>query len=130
MSSATVLVMPKIFFIMTLRISLLINICDKIKSICQPWRRSLKHLLYRLKTNYLNLPLIARRLYLIFLTVVVLFTILVIRLADMQLINEDFYVQKIRATTTYTVSTATEGGQIYDVKGRLLAKNKSQKITQ
>lgn len=128
MSSATVLVMPKIFFIMTLRISLLINICDKIKSICQPWRRSLKHLLYRLKTNYLNLPLIARRLYLIFLTVVVLFTILVIRLANMQLINEDFYVQKIRATTTYTVSTATERGQIYDVKGRLLAKNKSQKM--
>nr|WP_277952201.1 penicillin-binding protein PBP2B [Streptococcus thoraltensis] len=72
--------------------------------------------------------MIARRLYLIFLTVVMLFTILIIRLANMQLINGDFYLQKLKATTTYTVSTSTERGQIYDAKGKPLVKNTSKKV--
>lgn len=64
----------------------------------------------------------------IFLTVVMLFTILIIRLANMQLINGDFYLQKLKATTTYTVSTSTERGQIYDAKGKPLVKNTSKKV--
>ncbi len=64
----------------------------------------------------------------IFLTVVMLFTILIIRLANMQLINGDFYLQKLKATTTYTVSTSTERGQIYDAKGKLLVKNTAKKV--
>lgn len=84
--------------------------------------------LYRLKDNYLALPLLARRLYVIFLTVVILFTILVARLAHMQLLNADFYLQKIRAKTVYTIAQSTERGQIYDAKGKLLAKNTQKKI--
>ncbi|MGT2833686.1 penicillin-binding protein PBP2B [Streptococcus halotolerans] len=88
----------------------------------------LKQLLNSLWSSYRTLPLIARRLYLIFLTVVMLFTILIIRLANMQLINGDFYLQKLKATTTYTVSTSTERGQIYDAKGKLLVKNTAKKV--
>ncbi|MDY4761965.1 penicillin-binding protein PBP2B [Streptococcus thoraltensis] len=88
----------------------------------------MKQLLNSLLSSYRNFPLIARRLYLIFLTVVMLFTILIIRLANMQLINGDFYLQKLKATTTYTVSTSTERGQIYDAKGKPLVKNTSKKV--
>nr|WP_237334412.1 penicillin-binding protein PBP2B [Streptococcus halotolerans] len=88
----------------------------------------MKQLLNSLWSSYRTLPLIARRLYLIFLTVVMLFTILIIRLANMQLINGDFYLQKLKATTTYTVSTSTERGQIYDAKGKLLVKNTAKKV--
>ncbi|WP_405054646.1 penicillin-binding protein PBP2B [Streptococcus jiangjianxini] len=88
----------------------------------------LKQLLNSLWSSYRTLPLIARRLYLIFLTVVMLFTILIIRLANMQLVNGDFYLQKLKATTTYTVSTSTERGQIYDAKGKPLVKNTAKKV--
>ncbi|MEQ9810451.1 penicillin-binding protein PBP2B [Streptococcus sp. ZJ99] len=88
----------------------------------------MKQLLNSLWSSYRTLPLIARRLYLIFLTVVMLFTILIIRLANMQLVNGDFYLQKLKATTTYTVSTSTERGQIYDAKGKPLVKNTAKKV--
>lgn len=88
----------------------------------------MKALLHRLMSSYRNFPLLARRFYLLFLTVVLLFSILILRLADMQLINSQFYIQKLKATTTYTVLTSTERGQIYDVKGVPLVSNKSKKV--
>ncbi|MDG3141550.1 penicillin-binding protein PBP2B [Streptococcus suis] len=88
----------------------------------------MKAVLHRLLSSYRNLPLIAKRFYLLFGTVVFLFIILIIRLANMQLVNKDFYVQKLKATTTYRVSTSTERGQIYDAKGVALVTNTSKKV--
>lgn len=87
----------------------------------------MKAFLKRLQSIYTEIPVIARRLYILFFMVVFLFTVLVIRLADMQLVNADFYLEKLRKTTIYEVSTSTERGQIYDVKGTPLVQNVSKK---
>ncbi|MFZ7177028.1 penicillin-binding protein PBP2B [Streptococcus hyovaginalis] len=92
------------------------------------WRDIVKAFLKRLQSSYTEIPVIARRLYILFFMVVFLFTVLVIRLADMQLVNADFYLEKLRKTTIYEVSTSTERGQIYDVKGKPLVQNVSKKI--
>ncbi|MGT2925824.1 penicillin-binding protein PBP2B [Streptococcus cuniculipharyngis] len=64
-----------------------------------------------------------RRIYLLFFVVVSLFSILVFRLAQMQLVNRSFYDDKLTASTTYTVTTSSPRGQIYDAKGQALVGN-------
>lgn len=64
-----------------------------------------------------------RRIYLLFFVIVLLFSILVFRLAQMQLLNKAFYDKKLAAATTYQVSMASPRGQIYDAKGVALVTN-------
>ncbi|WP_398586674.1 penicillin-binding protein PBP2B [Streptococcus sp. sy004] len=64
-----------------------------------------------------------QRIYLLFFVIVFLFSILVLRLADMQLLNKAFYQKKLVASTTYTVTTSSPRGQIYDAKGTALVNN-------
>lgn len=66
---------------------------------------------------------IAHRLNSLFFLVVLLFTVLLLRLAQMQLIDQAFYQEKLTRTQTYTVKTAHPRGQIFDATGRPLAKN-------
>ncbi|MBJ8325364.1 penicillin-binding protein PBP2B [Streptococcus pacificus] len=71
---------------------------------------------------------VAHRINLLFFIIVFLFTILILRLADMQLINKEFYTAKITALTTYKVTTSNPRGQIYDAKGVPLAKNNINEV--
>lgn len=71
---------------------------------------------------------IANRLNSLFLLVVVLLTILLLRLAQMQLVNQAFYLEKLARTQTYTVATAHPRGQIFDATGRPLAQNKIKEV--
>lgn len=64
-----------------------------------------------------------RRIYLLFFVIVLLFSILVFRLAQMQLLNKSFYDQKLSISTTYKVATPSPRGQIYDAKGVALVNN-------
>ncbi|MGT2772543.1 penicillin-binding protein PBP2B [Streptococcus marimammalium] len=73
----------------------------------------------RVKTG----KVVANRINLLFFIIVFLFIILILRLADMQLINKEFYTSKITALTTYTITSSNPRGQIYDAKGVPLAKN-------
>ncbi|MCR8967837.1 penicillin-binding protein PBP2B [Streptococcus zalophi] len=71
---------------------------------------------------------VANRINLLFFIIVFLFIILILRLADMQLINKEFYTSKITALTTYTVTTSNPRGQIYDANGVPLAKNNINEV--
>lgn len=71
---------------------------------------------------------IANRLNFLFFLVVVLFSVLIFRLAQMQLINKEFYQEKLEATQVYTVKLSNPRGQIYDAKERLLAETKIKEV--
>lgn len=72
--------------------------------------------------------IIANRLNSLFFLVVFLLTILLFRLAQMQLVNKDFYLDMLNKTQTYTVKTAHPRGQIYDAQGRPLAQNTIKEV--
>lgn len=63
------------------------------------------------------------RLYVLFASVILLFTILIARLAYMQLINRDFYEKKLATASQKLVTTSSVRGQIYDSKGVPLVAN-------
>lgn len=71
---------------------------------------------------------IANRLNFLFFLVVVLFSILILRLAQMQLIDKAFYTEKLDATYTYLVKTSNPRGQIYDAKQRPLVETKLKEV--
>ncbi|HGK7331147.1 TPA: penicillin-binding protein 2 [Streptococcus suis] len=72
--------------------------------------------------------IIPRRLNMLFAIVVFLFSVLIARLVDMQLINKDFYVQKLETASQKVVSRSSVRGQIYDAKGLPLVENKLSQV--
>ncbi|HFI0424671.1 TPA: penicillin-binding protein PBP2B [Streptococcus suis] len=71
---------------------------------------------------------IAIRLNILFSIVIFLFLILVLRLADMQIINYDFYSNKLSTASQKIISTGSVRGQIYDAKGTPLVENQIQQV--
>lgn len=78
------------------------------------------------KQTVLSTNTLLRRIYLLFFVVVLLFSVLVLRLAEMQLLNRSFYDKKLTASTTYRVATPSARGQIYDAKGQPLVTNQAR----
>ena len=69
-----------------------------------------------------------KRIYLIFSIIVVLFSIIILRLAQMQILNKSFYDEKLNSSTTYTVTTSNPRGEIYDAAGNLLVSNTVKQV--
>lgn len=67
--------------------------------------------------------MISNRVNLLFAITVFLFSLLLLRLAQMQLLNKDIYQKKLNAKTVYQVKTSTPRGKIFDAKGNLLVDN-------
>ncbi|WP_156009867.1 penicillin-binding protein PBP2B [Streptococcus ruminantium] len=71
---------------------------------------------------------IAVRLNILFSIVILLFIILVLRLADMQIVNHDFYSNKLSTASQKIISNGSIRGQIYDAKGKPLVENQIQQV--
>ena len=71
---------------------------------------------------------ITKRIYLIFAVIVVLFSIIVLRLAQMQILNKSFYDTKLNSSTTYKVTSSSPRGQIFDAAGNLLVSNNVKQV--
>ncbi len=71
---------------------------------------------------------IPRRLNILFGLVILLFTILIARLADMQIVNRDFYTNKLATASKKIISTSSVRGQIYDAKGTPLVENRVEQV--
>ena len=69
-----------------------------------------------------------KRIYSIFSVIVVLFSIIILRLAQMQILNKSFYDEKLNSSTTYTVTTSNPRGEIYDAAGNLLVSNTVKQV--
>lgn len=69
-----------------------------------------------------------KRIYLIFSVIVVLLSIIILRLAQMQILNKSFYDEKLNSSTTYTVTTSNPRGEIYDAAGNLLVSNTVKQV--
>lgn len=77
---------------------------------------------YRLTVKKQNAS-IPRRLNLLFFIIVLLFTVLILRLEQMQIGQQSFYMKKLTALTSYTVKESKARGQIFDAKGVVLVEN-------
>lgn len=75
-----------------------------------------------------KLTSMTKRIYLIFSVIVVLFSIIILRLAQMQILNKSFYDEKLNSSTTYTVTTSNPRGEIYDAAGNLLVSNTVKQV--
>ncbi|MBM7643176.1 penicillin-binding protein 2B [Streptococcus loxodontisalivarius] len=64
-----------------------------------------------------------KRFYLLFGIIILLFLALIGRLAYMQLYQKSFYSSKLGGSSTYSVSTGSERGEIYDADGVALVEN-------
>ncbi|HEM4051297.1 TPA: penicillin-binding protein 2 [Streptococcus suis] len=71
---------------------------------------------------------ISFRLNILFTIVIFLFTVLIIRLADMQIINQDFYSNKLSTASKKVISKGAVRGQIYDAQGKPLVENEIQQV--
>lgn len=71
---------------------------------------------------------IPRRLNILFIIVIVLFSILIARLANMQLFNQSFYTEKLETASQKVVSRSSVRGQIYDAKGQVLVDNEVEPV--
>ncbi|NQN84631.1 penicillin-binding protein 2 [Streptococcus suis] len=71
---------------------------------------------------------ISLRLNILFSIVIFLFLVLILRLADMQIINHDFYRNKLSTASQKIISTGSVRGQIYDAKGTPLVENQIQQV--
>ncbi|WP_174854733.1 penicillin-binding protein PBP2B [Streptococcus suis] len=71
---------------------------------------------------------IAIRLNILFSIVIFLFLILILRLADMQIVNHDFYRNKLSTASQKIISTGSVRGQIYDAQGKPLVENQIQQV--
>ncbi|HFI2448251.1 TPA: penicillin-binding protein PBP2B, partial [Streptococcus suis] len=71
---------------------------------------------------------IAIRLNILFSIVIFLFLILVLRLADMQIVNHDFYSNKLSTASQKIISNGSVRGQIYDAQGKPLVENQIQQV--
>ncbi|HGF1449806.1 TPA: penicillin-binding protein PBP2B [Streptococcus suis] len=71
---------------------------------------------------------IPNRLNILFATVILLFTVLIGRLADMQLVNKDYYASKLASASQKVITTSSVRGQIYDAKGQALVENEMKQV--
>lgn len=71
---------------------------------------------------------IAVRLNILFSIVIFLFIVLILRLADMQIINHDFYSNKLSTASQKIISNGSIRGQIYDAQGKPLVENEIQQV--
>lgn len=71
---------------------------------------------------------ISNRLNILFALVIVLFTILIARLADMQIVNHDFYSNKLSTASQKIISNGSVRGLIYDAQGKPLVENQIQQV--
>lgn len=63
------------------------------------------------------------RLNLLFFVIFALFTLLIVRLANLQIVNSDTYEQKIKASSTRSIKESTPRGMIYDASKNTLVEN-------
>lgn len=66
---------------------------------------------------------IPRRLNILFSIVILLFSVLIARLAYMQIIDKEFYSNKLATASQKKISKSSVRGQIYDAKGVTLVDN-------
>ncbi|HEM5992947.1 TPA: penicillin-binding protein 2 [Streptococcus suis] len=71
---------------------------------------------------------ISLRLNILFAIVIFLFLILILRLADMQIVNHDFYSNKLSTASQKIISNGSVRGQIYDAQGKPLVENEIQQV--
>ncbi|HEM4286932.1 TPA: penicillin-binding protein 2 [Streptococcus suis] len=71
---------------------------------------------------------ISLRLNILFSIVIFLFLVLILRLADMQIINHDFYSNKLSTASQNIISNGSIRGQIYDAQGKPLVENEIQQV--
>ncbi len=71
------------------------------------------------------ISLAANRIVMLFAIIVVLFSMLLVRLYDLQIIQQKQHQEAIRATTMRTLSIPAQRGDIYDRFGRPLAVSKT-----
>ncbi|HFI0121278.1 TPA: penicillin-binding protein 2, partial [Streptococcus suis] len=71
---------------------------------------------------------ISFRLNILFAIVIFLFTVLILRLADMQIVNYDFYSNKLSTASKKVISKGAVRGQIYDAQGKPLVENQIQQV--
>ncbi|CYW22505.1 penicillin-binding protein PBP2B [Streptococcus suis] len=71
---------------------------------------------------------ISLRLNILFAIVIFLFLILILRLADMQIVNHDFYSNKLSTASQKIISNGSVRGQIYDAQGKPLVENQIQQV--
>ncbi|CYW09813.1 penicillin-binding protein PBP2B [Streptococcus suis] len=71
---------------------------------------------------------ISLRLNILFSIVIFLFLVLILRLADMQIINHDFYSNKLSTASQKVISNGSIRGQIYDAQGKPLVENEIQQV--
>lgn len=71
---------------------------------------------------------IPRRLTILFAIVIVLFSVLISRLAYMQIINKDFYTDKLAKASQKVITNSSVRGQIYDAKGVALVENQVEQV--
>ncbi|HEM3624258.1 TPA: penicillin-binding protein 2 [Streptococcus suis] len=71
---------------------------------------------------------ISFRLNILFGIVILLFTVLIVRLADMQIVNHDFYSNKLATASQKVVTKSSVRGLIYDAKGKPLVENQIQQV--
>lgn len=75
-----------------------------------------------------NREAIPRRLNLLFGLVVLLFSLLVGRLAYMQVFNQEFYKQKLATASKVKITASSVRGQIYDATGQPLVENTTKQM--
>ena len=68
------------------------------------------------------------RLNILFGVVILLFTVLIVRLADMQIVNHGFYTNKLATASQKVVTKSSVRGLIYDAKGKPLVENQIQQV--
>ncbi|WOK45209.1 penicillin-binding protein PBP2B [Streptococcus equi subsp. equi] len=71
---------------------------------------------------------IPRRIHLLFLVIVFLFVALILRLAQMQIYEKDFYKAKLTASTVYKVKSSMPRGTIFDRNGKVLVSNRIKDV--
>lgn len=71
---------------------------------------------------------ITRRLYLLFGIVMFLFLALIARLGYMQVVNQDFYTDKLAKASKTRITTSSVRGQIYDATGKPLVENTTKQV--
>src|SRR5699024_10336059 len=63
------------------------------------------------------------RLNLLFFVIFALFTMLIIRLGNLQIVNSDHYEQQIKASSTRIIKESSPRGMIYDASKNVLVEN-------
>lgn len=71
---------------------------------------------------------VPKRLFLLFGLVVLLFFVLIGRLAYMQLVNRDFYMRKMATASKKMVTTPSVRGEIFDATGKVLVGNQTKQV--